>query len=98
MVIKKAATADKFPTPTSFKALTRFSNLSINSSFSLSIKLFIIADPAAEKIRHKREINTILSGGTPKSAITIPVKPVRATLSIIFGLDKDIIALKYFMN
>ena len=71
--------------------------LFINSSFSLSIKLLIIADPAAENIKAIREKRVDLKSGAPLVAITIPVKPVIPTLKIIFGFDNEIIALRYFI-
>ena len=78
--------------------MTRTSSLSISSSFSRSIKLLTIADPAAEKIKHKSDNRVIWSDGTPEWAITIPVNPVKPTLNIIFGFDRDITAFKYFIN
>ena len=93
-VISRAAKKDKDLIPINFNASTLFTSRSINSSSSLSMRLLIMAEPAAENIKETIVKKIIFASGSDLEARTIPVSPVIPTLRTMFGLESESNALK----
>ena len=93
-VISRAAKKDKDLIQINFNASTLFTSRAINSSSSLSMRLLIMAEPAAENIKETIVKKIIFASGSDLEARTIPVSPVIPTLRTMFGLESEINALK----
>ena len=96
-VVKNDAMIVRFFSPIKIKLSTLLESLSINLSLSCSIILFIIAAPEADNIKEIIVKKTNFISGIPLFANIIPVKPVRPTLNIIFGFERDINAFSFFI-